>query len=368
MSEFDIENNFKSKQLNRVGRRITALVICLLMFSFSFTTISQEQPLPRLLLLYSDGSIQEFDLNTKQYGDRLPLSLSSIRFSPTANTWYGVHRESELVGFIQVGEAQIVEVDPTSGILETVYERNNIIGFSTSPNTNEMIITYFPDEIQTYADLRSYTPRSLCVLNIADQLCREILLPEDQFTIVWIGSDRFILRGLIEDNWFSIDFETLTPEPFSPEVPITSSVDLGLEDEVFVTRFGSGEVFGYLNIATGEYRPYEFAPELAFPRNTVSNMTFSPGRQYLLFQNGTVKYVLEMASGEIIAEIEEIGDSFQNLQWLSNNQIIARYFPTLGTFPQQIVIYDLETNSVQEVESFDETVFFIILPDRMESP
>jgi hypothetical protein len=322
-------------------------------FGFYKGVIAQEESSARVLLRYSHGDVQEFNLNSGELGTRFNHTFFSIVIAPSTGQIYALESPSGF-GFIP-GESEIVEFDLPSGETDLVYRRNNIIGFLLSPDEEHIIVHYLSDEIKNLRDVGSGSLTYLCILDAEDGNCHDVTLPVGQYSVIWVGVERFVVTDRRE-SWYTIDFETQTPETLPTDITISGVADLGLKNEVFVS-FSYGR-FGYLNIATGNFRPYNLVSELRSPNDAIYHLKSSPDGQLLLFENDDRHYVLEVETGFIIAEFENL----HNPQWLSNEQIIARYFPTPGSFPQEIVIYDFTTGTFNTLGSFEEDVFIVTMP------
>lgn len=332
-----------------------AMIVVAFALSISHKTVAQENGDSDIFLWYSDGNIQPYNLVSDEIGERLDFTFLSVEVLSNG-TVFGLQSPNAF-GFIP-GEAEIIRLDLLNNEAATLYRGNNILSFALLPDNEQMVVVSFPVEIQSPTDIRSFSPNFLCLLSIQDEQCRNIDLPEDQYRIVWMDTERFLVYGQLNDNWFSLDVETLTPEHFPVQISADSTVDFGAVDEILVAQRGE-DIFGYINTATGEFRPYDFSIDLPNPRASVVNLTFSPSNEYLLFKNGDAHYVLEMSSGSIVTQIE---DELQNPQWLSDNQIIARYFPESGSLPQDIVLLNLGSNISETIASFEEEVFVIVPP------
>ena len=332
---------------------VLGIVIAACVLSVSRTAIAQDNDTNDILFWYADGNLQSYNLGSGEYGERLSATFFSLETSPASGVLFGLQAPSAF-GFVP-GEAEIVRLDFNSRAMTSIYARNNILGFAVLPDSQRMVVLFLPAEIQSASEYRSFNPNLLCLLSITDDQCRDIELPEDQYGIVWVTTDRFLVHGQLDDKWFSVDAQTLTPVPFSIEVSVSSTLDFGSPVEFFAVQAGEA-AFGYVNTTTGEFRPYDFAIHWPYPTASVTNLMFSPSGQYLLFKNGNSHFVLEMASGSIVSELED----FQNPQWLSDGQIIARHFPETGVLPQELVLFELGSNTIESIGSFEEEVFVIV--------
>lgn len=336
------------------------LIISILAIDLTSDITAQVVSDTRILLLYSDGSVQTYNVGSGQFGERFGLNFVGVVFSPTSGRAYGLQYSTANVGFIMLGQAKIVTFDVDSGTTSIIYERNNIINFSVLPN-EQIIVFYLSDDIQHQSDLRNFPPTFFCILSIELGTCRDVVLPEGRYGLVWANTDRILVIGGSEQSWYFIDLETLDVEPFIPNVRINDVADVGLENRLFVSisqESSSDAIFGYINIHNGEFTPYNFSEGIQFLREGVFDLLPSPSGQYMLFRSGASYYVLEMESGDVIGELNDL----QNPHWLFDDEIIARYFATHGYFPQEIVVYDIESETVTTLESFDDEVFINIIP------
>jgi hypothetical protein len=330
---------------------LPAILVIVYSFGLTYEAMTQANMDAGVVLQYANGSIQPYNLATREFGQRLNYTFFTTQFSSFQNAIFGIQTPT---GFEFITEnAEIIRHNFNTQRSEVIYQGHNLYNFTLLPDGERIVVVFAPHEIHLQTDLRSYSPRLLCLLIIEEQQCREIDLPIDQYRVMWSDSERLLVHGWLENDWFSVDLDMLTPEPFPVQVAVSVTADFDpTADELFVVQ-ETGQIFGYINTTTGRFRRYEFNIDLLESPATVGAMKFSPNRQYLLFQYGYTHHILEMASGEIIANLDDL----QNPEWLSDNQIIARYFARSGFFPQELVLLDVEGNVTESIASFEEEVW-----------
>ena len=155
---------------------VTMLIVALaLTLSTSYKGIAQENTDNDILLWYSDGNLQSYNLESGEFGERLDFTFFSIEISSSNSVVFGLESPNAF-GFIP-GEAEIIRLDLINNKVINIYKGNNILSFILLPNNEQMLVVSYPVEIQSPTDIRSFSPKFLCLLSIQDEQCHNIELP-----------------------------------------------------------------------------------------------------------------------------------------------------------------------------------------------
>jgi hypothetical protein len=344
------------------------IVLCTLVIFSSFTVSfvwkgisdpakAQNSDIHTVLLWSNGGQIWKFNETTGEIEALLDYNpeLGQIgSVFPVSHNIYFLEATG-INGFFVRGESRIIRINLETGTPETLFSQNNIYSFRIAEHERFAVVAYYSPDLER---LESDSPRFICVLNIETGHCSEVELPQQINRIVWVGAEKFIITN--NDASYLIDFDSLQAEllPFI----ITDAVN-AVGDQIILASIVNSSLdtstayigLGYFDIISKQLEPYTLPPELTGQGSTFVNLRMSPKGDYFIFQYGKESKIIQVETGMVVGTFDQ---SFLNFEWLSNGKsVIARHFPDVGGYPQQIVRYNVITQEIEVLASFDEEVF-----------
>jgi hypothetical protein len=310
--------------------------------------VNAQSPDENTVLLWtSSGRIWTFDPATKSIASLLDYDpvLGQIGSVVRSEQHVYLLESVGVFGFFVRGDSRIVRVNLETGTQEVIVSQQNMFTFRITHDERFAVVAHFAPDLDR---IRPDNPISFCVLNLENGDCAPVILPEQPNRIVWVGNEKFIVTGgfgLFHSYLVDINSRDVEQLPFAAY----EASSAGQEQKVLVSTDAG---LGYFDVTSRQFSLYRLPPELEMQ---IIDLRISPDGEYFSFRNDDTYYVIAIKSGTLVGALN---DAFFNAEWLPDSQhLIARYFPERGSFPQQVVEYDIETQELSILAEFGEEVF-----------
>jgi len=255
-------------------------------------------------------------------------------------------------GIIMPGESRLVELDLSTNEKEIIFQGRSFFDMKLSPNKQYAVLSHFPPEVDSPEGLQR---QLLCILDLASKECTELNLA-GSFGAIWVGDEAFIITDNSENSYF---VKRHTLEYMKLPIVLIDAVSIpSKQNDLLVSRGSGGFGLLTLNLQTLDTSVYDTEGEYDPIHSSFTSLQFSPDGKFLLFKNHQKHIVVDFEMGKVIAELE----SLDNPLWSSDSKsLIATRYPTPGEYPLEAVRYDLSTDEIQVITSFDELVVLSVV-------
>lgn len=233
----------------------------------------------------------------------------------------------EDTGFVPLGKSELVRMNLETGQREAMFTGVNLVNFSLSPNAEQALIRFYPEEM-TFVDRYDLLLREQwCVVTLRPNQgeCRDLTFAEETYprAFEWVSDDVLAYTLNYQDSIQILDTTTFTtavielPEGrHANEIrPILNTANLLVYDAPLQGEVGKLLLLDVPHRSFSEIGNLNYAP--------MSIMEISPDGNSLVMAGGNIGVLVNLQTGKIIQTYPTIYDmEWSSFQWLPTDHML----------------------------------------------